>query len=59
MFVFTKNDATKIDIEKEIMNSNTDYNVMAHNKEQIENKDILKEHLEAQKLDLSQKISRV
>lgn len=25
---------------------------MAHNKEQIENKDILKEHLEAQKLDL-------
>ncbi|NKQ21517.1 GNAT family N-acetyltransferase [Brevibacillus laterosporus] len=52
MFVLMKNDITKIDIEKEIMNSNIEYNVIAHDKELLESKDIFEEHLEAQKLHL-------
>ncbi|MCR8937944.1 hypothetical protein O0555_11355 [Brevibacillus laterosporus] len=52
MFVLMKNDITKIDIEKEIMNSNIEYNVIAHDKELLKSKDIFEEHLEAQKLHL-------
>ncbi|WP_239209684.1 hypothetical protein [Brevibacillus laterosporus] len=52
MFVLMKNDITKIDIEKEIMNSNIEYNVIAHDKELLESKDIFEEHPEAQKLHL-------
>ncbi|MDQ6600827.1 GNAT family N-acetyltransferase [Bacillus salipaludis] len=50
MFNLIKNELNKIDIEKEIMNSNVEYNLIAFDKEFLEQNDILKEHKEAEEL---------
>lgn len=41
MFSLIKNDIRFIEIEKEIMNSNRDYNLIAYDKEVLGNEDIL------------------
>lgn len=41
MFSLIKNDIRFIEIEKEIMNSNRDYNLIAYDKEALGNEDIL------------------
>lgn len=52
MFNLIKNDFNKIDIEMEIMNSNFEYNLIAFDKELLEEEDILKEHKEAKELNV-------
>lgn len=52
MITFIKNDIHNIDIEKEIMNSNIEYNLIAHDKELLENEDILEEFKEAEELQV-------
>ncbi|MCL7748807.1 GNAT family N-acetyltransferase [Halalkalibacter alkaliphilus] len=52
MFRLIKNEMNKIDIEKEIMNSNEEYNTIAFDKEFLKEEDIFKEHKEAEELDI-------
>ncbi|MBA4537336.1 GNAT family N-acetyltransferase [Bacillus aquiflavi] len=52
MFPLMKNDTKLIDIEKEIMNSNMDYNLIAYNKQFLSNEHILETFKEADELQV-------
>ena len=52
MFTLIKNDITKLDIEKDIMNSNEEYNLIAYDKPVLENKDIVETFKEAEALQI-------
>ena len=52
MFSLVKNDISTIAIEREIMNSNRDYNVIAYDKEQLNDEDILEVFQEAKELQI-------
>ncbi|MEQ6377488.1 GNAT family N-acetyltransferase [Bacillaceae bacterium S4-13-56] len=52
MFRLIRNDRNKIEIEKEIMNSNEEYNVIAFDKKHLEDEDILKGHRLAEELNV-------
>ncbi|RLL48419.1 GNAT family N-acetyltransferase [Oceanobacillus piezotolerans] len=52
MFTLIKNDIDKIYIEKEIMNSNMEYNKIAYGKQVLRNEDILEIYKEAKELKI-------
>ncbi|MFJ7730620.1 GNAT family N-acetyltransferase [Lysinibacillus sp. NPDC097231] len=52
MFTFIKNDIKFLDIEKEIMNSNSEYNLIAYDKQVLDNEDILETFKEADELQI-------
>ncbi|MGG2081281.1 GNAT family N-acetyltransferase [Lysinibacillus pakistanensis] len=52
MFTLIKNDIRFMDVEKEIMNSNIEYNLIAYDKQVFENEDILETFKEADKLQI-------
>lgn len=51
MIIFEKNNISKLDYEKEIMNSNPAYNLISKNKEAINEEDIRNEYLECEKFN--------
>ncbi|MEN2768886.1 GNAT family N-acetyltransferase [Ornithinibacillus xuwenensis] len=50
MITFVKSDINQIYVEQKIFNSNTEYNSIAFNKKHLENKDILDQYSESEKL---------
>lgn len=56
MFSLIRNDIRFIEIEKEIMNSNRDYNLIAYDKEVLGNEDILDIFNEAEELQIERYI---
>lgn len=56
MFSLIKNDIRFIEIEKEIMNTNRDYNLIAYDKEALGNEDILDIFKEAEELQIERYI---
>ncbi|RDW19908.1 GNAT family N-acetyltransferase [Oceanobacillus chungangensis] len=52
MLTLVKNEIDKISLEKEIMNSNTEYNLIAYGKEILENEDILEIFKESELLQV-------
>jgi ribosomal protein S18 acetylase RimI-like enzyme len=52
MFTLIKNDIKLMDIEKEIMNSNMEYNFIAYDKQVLENVDIIEKFREADELQI-------
>ncbi|RDW18220.1 GNAT family N-acetyltransferase [Oceanobacillus arenosus] len=52
MLILVKNDIDMIDIEKEFMNSNIEYNLIAYGKEVLENDDILEIIKESEELQI-------
>lgn len=56
MFSLIKNDIRFIEIEKEILNSNRDYNLIAYDKEALGNEDILDIFKDAEELQIERYI---
>jgi len=56
MFSLIKNDIRFIEIEREIMNSNRDYNLIAYDKEALGNEDILDIFKDAEELQIERYI---
>jgi len=52
MFTLIKNEIKLIDIEKEIMNSNIEYNLIAYDKQILGNEDVLETFKEADELQI-------
>ncbi len=52
MFTFHKNDRTFVEIEKDIMNSNQEYNLIAYDQKVLGNEDILAIHEETEELQV-------
>lgn len=52
MFTFLKNDMKFVETEKNIMNSNQEYNLIAYDKKVLGNEDILDIHEETEELQI-------
>ncbi|WP_240186278.1 hypothetical protein [Lysinibacillus fusiformis] len=52
MFTFLKNDMKLVETEKDIMNSNQEYNLIAYDKKVLRNEDILDIHEETEELQI-------
>ncbi len=52
MFTFLKNDMKFVETEKNIMNSNQEYNVIAYDKKVLGNEDVLEIHEETEALQI-------
>lgn len=52
MFTFLKNDMKFVETEKDIMNSNQEYNLIAYDKKVLGNEDILEIHEETEELQI-------
>ncbi len=52
MFTFLKNDMKFVETEKDIMNSNQEYNLIAYDKKVLGNEDILDIHEETEELQI-------
>lgn len=59
MFTLIKNDIKFMDIEKEIMNSNVEYNLIAYDKQVFGNEDILEIFKEADELQIERYLVKI
>jgi GNAT superfamily N-acetyltransferase len=59
MFTIIKSTIDQIEMEKEIINSNSEYNMIAFDKEQLSDEDLLKQHNECKELQTGRYLIKI